>query len=98
MSTINKKEIEKFSKIADEWWDTEGKFKPLHKFNPIRIKYLKENIIEHFYGVEDIQEDEEGSGRYWRFDCLVSIRDRVDIDDDKIKIMKDYGVAYEHNI
>ena len=48
MSTINKKEIEKFSKIADEWWDIEGKFKPLHKFNPLRIKYIKERIIDHF--------------------------------------------------
>ena len=47
-NTINKEEIEKFSKIADEWWDPEGKFKPLHKFNPIRISYLKENIIETF--------------------------------------------------
>ncbi len=42
MNTINKKEIEKFSKIADEWWNIEGKFKPLHKFNPLRIKYIKE--------------------------------------------------------
>ena len=48
MSTINKKEIEKFSKIANEWWNPEGKFKPLHKFNPIRIKYIKENIIKTF--------------------------------------------------
>ena len=48
MSTINKKEIEKFSKIADEWWDTEGKFKPLHKFNPLRIRYIKKKIINHF--------------------------------------------------
>ena len=47
-NTINKEEIEKFSKIAEEWWDPEGKFKPLHKFNPIRISYLKENIIETF--------------------------------------------------
>ena len=47
-NTINKKEIEKFSKIADEWWNPTGKFKPLHKFNPIRIKYIKENLIEHF--------------------------------------------------
>ena len=45
-NTINKKEIEKFSKIAEEWWNPVGKFKPLHKFNPIRIKYIKENIIE----------------------------------------------------
>ena len=44
-NTINKKEIEKFSKIAEEWWNPEGKFKPLHKFNPIRISYIKNNII-----------------------------------------------------
>ena len=48
ISTINKKEIEKFSKIAEEWWNPEGKFKPLHKFNPIRISYIKENIIKTF--------------------------------------------------
>jgi 2-polyprenyl-6-hydroxyphenyl methylase/3-demethylubiquinone-9 3-methyltransferase len=47
-NTINKLEIAKFSKIAAEWWSPNGQFKPLHKFNPIRIKYLKENIIEHF--------------------------------------------------
>ena len=46
MSSVNKKEIEKFSKIAEEWWDPSGKFKPLHKFNPIRISYIKENIIK----------------------------------------------------
>ena len=48
MNSINKKEIEKFSNMAAEWWDPEGKFKPLHKFNPIRIKYIKENIIKEF--------------------------------------------------
>jgi len=48
MSSVNKKEIEKFSKMASEWWDPNGKFKPLHKFNPIRIKYIKENIISSF--------------------------------------------------
>jgi 2-polyprenyl-6-hydroxyphenyl methylase / 3-demethylubiquinone-9 3-methyltransferase len=48
MSSVNKKEIEKFSKMATEWWDPKGKFKPLHKFNPIRIKYIKENIINDF--------------------------------------------------
>ena len=39
-TTINKEEIDKFSKIADEWWDPDGKFKPLHAFNPIRICLL----------------------------------------------------------
>ena len=48
ISTINRGEIDKFSKIANEWWDPEGKFKPLHKFNPIRIQYIKENITKHF--------------------------------------------------
>ncbi len=47
-NTINKKEIEKFSRIAEEWWNPDGKFKPLHKFNPIRISYIKENIINTF--------------------------------------------------
>ena len=35
-NTVNKEEIDKFSKLADEWWDPSGKFAPLHKFNPIR--------------------------------------------------------------
>ena len=48
MSSVNKKEIEKFSQMAAEWWNPEGKFKPLHKFNPIRIKYIKQNIINNF--------------------------------------------------
>ena len=48
MSTINKKEIEKFSKIAAEWWNPNGKFKPLHKFNPIRIKYIRDNVVKKF--------------------------------------------------
>tara|TARA_Y100000590_G_scaffold462256_1_gene625915 strand:+ start:659 stop:1384 length:726 start_codon:yes stop_codon:yes gene_type:complete len=48
MTTINKEEIQKFSKIADEWWNANGKFKPLHVFNPVRIKYIKEKCISHF--------------------------------------------------
>jgi len=48
MNSIKKKEIEKFSKIAEEWWDPHGKFKPLHKLNPIRIRYIKENIVKNF--------------------------------------------------
>ena len=48
MTTINKAEIQKFSKLAEEWWDVKGKFKPLHMFNPIRIEYLLEKIKDHF--------------------------------------------------
>ena len=47
-NTINKEEIEKFSRIAEEWWNPEGKFKPLHKFNPVRIEYIKDNILKDF--------------------------------------------------
>ena len=47
-NTLDKKEIEKFSEIAEEWWNPTGKFKPLHKFNPIRIKYIKDNLINDF--------------------------------------------------
>ena len=48
MNSINKKEIEKFSRIAEEWWNPDGKFKPLHNFNPIRIRYIKDNIVKDF--------------------------------------------------
>ena len=48
MTTINKEEIQKFSDLADEWWDVKGKFKPLHMFNPIRIEYITENIKQHY--------------------------------------------------
>ena len=42
--TVNKTEINKFSKLSSEWWDPNGKFKPLHKFNPVRLKYIKKYI------------------------------------------------------
>jgi len=48
MTTINKAEIQKFSNLADEWWDEKGKFKPLHLFNPIRIEYITQKIKQHF--------------------------------------------------
>ena len=47
-TTINKEEIQKFSRLAGEWWDVNGKFKPLHMFNPIRIEYITESIKNHF--------------------------------------------------
>ena len=48
MSTIDKTEIEKFSKLAKDWWNPKGKFRPLHLFNPVRIKFIKEKLIYHF--------------------------------------------------
>jgi 2-polyprenyl-6-hydroxyphenyl methylase / 3-demethylubiquinone-9 3-methyltransferase len=48
LTTVDKKEIEKFSKLAQDWWNPTGKFKPLHDFNPARIKFIKEKLINHF--------------------------------------------------
>lgn len=46
-STVDAAEIAKFTAMADEWWDPAGKFKPLHKFNPVRIAYLRDTIAAH---------------------------------------------------
>jgi len=46
--TIDPAEVEKFSAIADEWWDPFGKFRPLHKFNPVRLAYIRDSATLHF--------------------------------------------------
>ena len=51
--TVNKKEIDKFSKLAKEWWDPNGKFKPLHKFNPVRLDYIKKSILKKLKNGDD---------------------------------------------
>ena len=48
MNTVNKKEIEKFSKLAEEWWNPNGKFSALHQFNPVRIEFIRDKLISHF--------------------------------------------------
>lgn len=47
-STINDAEIAKFTAMAEEWWNPVGKFKPLHKFNPVRLGYIREHLLAHF--------------------------------------------------
>ncbi|ODT82322.1 MAG: bifunctional 3-demethylubiquinol 3-O-methyltransferase/2-polyprenyl-6-hydroxyphenol methylase [Pelagibacterium sp. SCN 64-44] len=47
-TTVNDAEIAKFTSMAEEWWDPRGKFKPLHKFNPVRLAYIRDNLIRHF--------------------------------------------------
>jgi len=54
MTTIDQNEIEKFEKIAQEWWDPNGKFKPLHDFNPIRLKFFKNKICQYYNLQEDL--------------------------------------------
>lgn len=43
-STIDQTEVDRFSAMAAEWWDPTGKFKPLHKFNPVRLAYLRDTV------------------------------------------------------
>lgn len=47
-TTVDPAEVEKFSAIAAEWWDPFGKFKPLHKFNPVRLAFIRDAICLHF--------------------------------------------------
>ena len=48
MTTVDKIEIEKFSKMAEDWWNPNGKFKPLHQLNPARVKFIRDKLISHF--------------------------------------------------
>jgi 2-polyprenyl-6-hydroxyphenyl methylase/3-demethylubiquinone-9 3-methyltransferase len=47
-STIDQADVDRFSAMADEWWDPLGKFRPLHKFNPLRLSYIKERVCDNF--------------------------------------------------
>lgn len=47
-TTIDPAEIAKFSAMAAEWWNPKGKFKPLHKFNPVRLGYIREHVLARF--------------------------------------------------
>ncbi|EAV45855.1 bifunctional 2-polyprenyl-6-hydroxyphenol methylase/3-demethylubiquinol 3-O-methyltransferase UbiG [Roseibium aggregatum] len=47
-STIDSEEVARFSAMAEEWWDPTGKFKPLHKFSPVRLEYIKDHVSRHF--------------------------------------------------
>ncbi|NNF78783.1 MAG: bifunctional 3-demethylubiquinol 3-O-methyltransferase/2-polyprenyl-6-hydroxyphenol methylase, partial [Rhizobiales bacterium] len=47
-SSVDASEVEKFSAIAAEWWNPKGKFGVLHKFNPVRLEYIRSHIVRHF--------------------------------------------------
>lgn len=47
-TTIDQSEVDRFSKMAAEWWSPDGKFKPLHKFNPVRLTYIRDHAAKHF--------------------------------------------------
>ncbi len=47
-ASVNPAEVEKFGALAAEWWNASGKFAPLHKFNPVRLAFIRETSADHF--------------------------------------------------
>ncbi len=47
-TTLDAREVERFTRMAEQWWDPKGKFRPLHKMNPVRLSYVKEQLCRHF--------------------------------------------------
>jgi 2-polyprenyl-6-hydroxyphenyl methylase / 3-demethylubiquinone-9 3-methyltransferase len=47
-TTIDQQEVDRFSAMAAEWWDPTGKFRPLHKFNPVRLEYIRNRASQQF--------------------------------------------------
>ena len=47
-TTVDRAEVERFAALADQWWDPRGKMRPLHKFNPVRLGYIRDRICERF--------------------------------------------------
>ncbi len=52
-TTVNDAEIAKFAAMAEQWWDPNGKFRPLHKFNPVRLRYIRDQVASHFLRTSD---------------------------------------------
>ncbi|MDB5537909.1 MAG: ubiG [Devosia sp.] len=59
-TTINDAEVAKFAAMAQEWWDPKGKFKPIHKFNPVRLAYIREHVLAHFHRDGSVMRPLEG--------------------------------------
>ena len=58
--SIDPDEVAKFTAMAAEWWDPKGKFKPLHKFNPVRLGFIRDTIEAHFDLAPDARKPFDG--------------------------------------
>ena len=67
-TTIEAAEIDRFTAMADEWWDPNGKFKPLHKFNPVRLSYIRNTVINHF-GLDETKREPFKGLRFLDIGC-----------------------------
>ena len=46
--SVDPQEVERFSRIAAEWWDPKGQFAPLHRFNPVRLEFIRDHVAARF--------------------------------------------------
>ncbi len=46
--SVDRAEIARFAALAEEWWNPRGKFKPLHKLNPVRLAFIRDSVAGHF--------------------------------------------------
>lgn len=47
-ASVDDSEVAKFAALAESWWDSEGPFRPLHRFNPVRIRFIRDRLASHF--------------------------------------------------
>ena len=59
-TTVDPEEIAKFAAMAEDWWDPNGKFRPLHKLNPTRIAYIRDRALETFAGKANVPKPLKG--------------------------------------
>ena len=65
--SVEPAEVAKFEAMAAEWWDPDGKFRPLHKFNPVRLAYIRDQAAARFQDAGHF-----GNGRTW-VRCMVQV-------------------------
>ena len=46
--TLDPEEVARFGRLAAEWWDANGKFRPLHKIGPARLQFIRDRLVRHF--------------------------------------------------
>jgi 2-polyprenyl-6-hydroxyphenyl methylase / 3-demethylubiquinone-9 3-methyltransferase len=103
MSSLNQKEIDHFTKDSSYWWDEEGPFKPLHRLNPVRIEYLRNQIEAHYPDkkISDISILDVGCGGGLVCEPFSRIGAKVtglDADLNAIEVAKEHANAQELSI
>lgn len=99
--TINQAEITHFAKDSLKWWDENGPFAPLHKLNPARIQYLKDQITAHYGSIKGLSVLDIGCGGGLVCEPLARLgADVTGIDGDAqaIKVAKDHAQGNKLNI